>query len=213
MARRTSFDIRQQGRRLLIALVALVLANVAVAVLVVRPKVQEYRTIRDDYEPRRLELRQFKKVVEAREAYLAALDGAETDLQTLHKDVLSTKDRRLVEVHLELADLTRQFGVALERVEYHNDVLPDEGLEYHAMVVPLEGGYTNLRRFIEAVEESGEFLVIESVALDQAKDGGSLLQLNITLATYFEAPQDVLRERDERERTRRSGERRGGRRT
>ena len=200
-----SFDIRQHGRRVLIGLVVLVVANLAVALLFVQPKVREYRTIRDQYEPRRLELRQFKKLVETREAYLAALDGAEQDLATLRKDVLSTKDRRMVRVQLELAELTRQFGVALERVDYRNDVLAGEGLEYYAMIVPLEGGYTNLRKFIEAVEESEEFLVIESVALDQAKDGGSLLQLNITLATYFEAPEELLLDRDERDRPRRPG--------
>ena len=213
MPRWNSFDIRQHGRRLLISLVVLVAANLVVALVLVQPKVREYRTVRDQHEPQRLALREFKKVVESREAYLGALDSAQQDLKTLRTDVLSTKGRRMVKVHLELAELTRQFGVALERVDYRNDILADEGLEYHAMVVPLEGGYTNLRKFIEAVEESDEFLVIESVALDQAKDGGSLLQLNITLATYFEAPEELLLERDERERTRRSGGRRAGGRT
>jgi len=55
--------------------------------------------------------------------------------------------------------------------------------------VPLEGGYHNLRGFIQAVESSSQFLVIERVVLVRSKEGGVLLQLNITLATYFDAPE------------------------
>ena len=113
----------------------------------------------------------------------------------------------MVTAQLEVADLARQFGVAVEKVEYRNETLMDEGLDYMGMVVPLEGGYTNLRRFIEAVEESDKFLVIESVSLDQAKDGGTLLQLNIALATYFDAP-GVPEEQRERPRRGRSSRRR-----
>ncbi|MFN0281755.1 MAG: hypothetical protein ACKVZ6_07260 [Kineosporiaceae bacterium] len=61
------------------------------------------------------------------------------------------------------------------------------------MTLPLEGGYANLRRFLHAVEISGEFLVIERVALAEGDEGGVRLALNITLATYFDLP-----ERDKR---------------
>jgi len=210
MPKWTSFDIRQHGRRVLMVLVGLVVANVLVGLVFVRPKVQEYRTLRDEYEPRRASLRQFQGVVERREAYRATLDRTRSDLARLREEVLSTKARRMVTVQLELADLARDFGVALEKVQYRNEILADEDLEYLGMVVPLEGGYTNLRKFIEAVEESEKFLVIESVSIDQAKDGGNLLQLNITLATYFDAPQDVERLREERRGGRRPA-RRGGR--
>jgi Tfp pilus assembly protein PilO len=57
------------------------------------------------------------------------------------------------------------------------------------MVVPLEGGYANLRKFLQAVESSSKFLVIEQVALAQGHEGGAILQLNIALATYFDDPE------------------------
>lgn len=210
MPRWTSFDIRQHGRRVLAVLVVLVLVNVVVGLVVVQPKVREFRDLRDQYEPRRQEMQEFRVAVEARESYLARLDQAERDLAELYDEVLSTKERRMVIAQLEIAQLVRQFGVSADEYDYDNETLVDEGLDYMGMDIPLEGGYTNLRKFIEAVEESEKFLVIESVSLDQARDGGSLLQLNIRLATYFDAPADIDRMRDrQREEQRRL---RGGRR-
>jgi hypothetical protein len=57
------------------------------------------------------------------------------------------------------------------------------------MVLPLEGGYASLRGLLEAVERSDKFLVVERVTIGQGRDGGVLLQLNVTLATYFDAPE------------------------
>ena len=54
-------------------------------------------------------------------------------------------------------------------------------------MVPLAGGYTNLRKFIQSVESSDNFLVIERVALGTGKTA-DVVELNITLATYFIAP-------------------------
>ncbi len=72
-------------------------------------------------------------------------------------------------------------------VDTDTEYMAGQGLERFAMVVPLQGGYANLRHFIQAVESSDKFLVVERVAIDRAKDGGVLLQMNITLATYFDA--------------------------
>lgn len=188
MPARFQFDIRQSGRRIVWALVGLVVLNLAATFLVVRPKVRELDGLRETNAPRRLAKQTLIADVESREAYVAALDQAELDLATLRDDVLSTKNRRLVAVQLEVARLADEFGVRFEQVRNKNAILEDEELEYFGMVVPLEGGYANLRQFIQAVESSEKFLVIEQVALDEAKDGGALLQLNITVATYFDFP-------------------------
>ena len=108
-----------------------------------------------------------------------------SDLGVLHDDILSSRDRRLVEVQHEVAELCEQFGIEYTSVNYSNSVLPDVGLDRLGMNVPLEGNYGNLRRFLQAVEESSRFLLVEKVALSRGKEGGSLLSLNISMATYF----------------------------
>ncbi len=181
-------DIRQSGGRIALGLVVLLLLNVGAWFFLVRPRILELANLQKDSLPRLEALRDRTKQVEARELYLQALDRATEDLEELRVAVLSTAQKRMVNVQLELADLAGQFHINLDEVEYQPEYMAGEGLERFGMVVPLQGGYANLRHFIQAVESSDKFLVIERVAMDQAKDGGVLLRMNITLATYFDAP-------------------------
>lgn len=187
--RKVRFDIRQMGRRILTVYVAVLVVNLLVYAVLVRPKAKAYASLSTESSPLREQLRQREAEVKGREDFLATLDKAKADLEKLRVEVLSTRDRRMIDVQLELARLSRQFSINLQRVQYENKKLEDEGLERFAMVVPLAGGYGNLRKFLHAVEESSKFLVIEQVALATGHEGGALLDLNITLATYFDDPE------------------------
>ena len=186
--KRAPFDIRQAAGKIAAGLVVLILLNVVAWIAVVRPRISELNTLRQQSQPRLEALRERTAEVEVGEQYLATLDQTTADLLALRQDVLSTGQRRLVQVQLELANLAGQFNIDHDSVDTQTEYLAGEGLERFAMVVPLQGGYANLRHFIQAVESSDKFLVIERVAMDRSKDGGVLLQMNITLATYFDAP-------------------------
>jgi Tfp pilus assembly protein PilO len=192
MARRWRFDIRQSGRQIAAVLGAVTLINLVAYALVVRPRIQEYQRLQVTNRPRFDALEQRREEVTGRETYLAALRQAEVDLRELREKRLGTREERLVEVQLELAEMAKRFGIDLETVTYKNDVLVSEELDRLEMVVPLEGGYANLRRFLQAVESSNEFLVVERVGLAEGKQGGVMLQLNITLVTYFTLPPGML---------------------
>ena len=189
--RRLRFDLRQAGGPIRAVLVLWAVVNIAVCVLLVRPAVREYRNLLEGTGPQQQELREQRTEVERREAYLDALVKAEQDLTRLREEVLSTRELRMVEVQLELKALADQFGIDLDSVTFDSELLRDEELDKLLMVVPLEGGYTNLRRFLQAVESSSKFLVVEGVALGEGKRGASLLQLNISLATYFDVPPEL----------------------
>lgn len=185
MAWRLRFDIRQAGRQILIVLGLLFALNGAFYALAVRPAVAEYRTLTVTNKPLFDRLEERRQKVLGREAFLAAVKQAEADLLKLRDEVLSTREERMVEVQAEVEQLARQFGINLDSVTYKNQRLEDEQLDRIEIVVPLEGGYANLRRFLQAVESSDKFLVVERVGLVRGKEGGQLLQLNITMATYF----------------------------
>jgi Tfp pilus assembly protein PilO len=188
LPRKLRFDLRQMARQILAIYLAVLAVNVLAYAVLVRPRVQSLRQMRAESQPARERLKEREREVKGREDDLAALDRAKADLERLRRDVLSTRDRRMIEVQFELAQLARQFGINLQRVQYENTKLEEEGLERFAMVVPLSGGYSNLRKFLQAVETSDKFLVIEQVALATGHDGGVLIDLNITLATYFDDP-------------------------
>lgn len=184
-AGRWRFDIRQAGRRLLAGYLAVLAVNALAYFALVRPRENALRELIAESGPGEERVGEREAEVRAREAFQGALEKATQDLEGLRTGVLSTRERRMIDVQLELARISKQFGINLQRVQYENQKLEDGAVERFAMVVPLEGGYQNLRRFLRAVEDSDKFLVIEQVGLATAQDGGSLVELHITLATYF----------------------------
>lgn len=202
--RRFKFDIRQAGRYITIVLGLLVVANGVFYFLATRPRVQEYTSLQEGTGPQQEALRAHRAEVEEREAYYEALLKAEADLTTLREEVLSTRKQRMIDVQLELAALAKQFTIDVDSITFDNHLLREEELDKLVMTVPLEGGYGNLRKFLRAVEDSEKFLVVERVALGEGKTGGVLLQLSISLATYFDAPEDVKRANEAEQRVRRA---------
>ena len=192
-ARRPRFDVREASGIIFLFLGVLILGNILVTVFVVRPKVVRHRQLTDLSSPQLQVVKTREKEVVQKEDYRKALEKARDDMKHLAGDILSTRQRRMVGVQLEVAKLAREFGIALDRVKYENEPLDNGALERFAIVVPLSGGYTALRKFIQSVESSDNFLVIERVALDAGKST-EILELNITLATYFIAPDADLNE-------------------
>jgi len=190
-AKRMKFDIRQFGRPLLIVFGVWFVLCVAGYVLLVRPKTAEFSSLVEGSQPQFQVLKQRRAEVEAREGFLEALRQAEADLVHLRSEVLSSRERRQVVVQAEVARLCRLFSIDLDSVSFDNNVLKDEELDRMVMTVPLKGGYNNLRQFLQAVENSDKFLVVDRVALDENKEGGVMLQLSITLATYFDLPAEM----------------------
>ncbi len=192
-ARRARFDVREASGIVFFVLGALILANAIVSVFIVRPKVVRYRQLTDLTSPQLQVVQSREKEVVQKENYQKDLEKARDDMKRLAGDVLSTRQRRMIGVQLEVARLAREYGIALDRVRYENEVMDNGALERFAIVVPLTGGYAALRKFIQSVESSENFLVIERVALGSGKSI-DVLELNITLATYFIAPDANLDE-------------------
>ena len=192
-ARRARFDVRETSGIVFFVLGALILANAIVSVFIVRPKVVRYRQLTDLTSPQLQVVQSREREVVQKENYQKELEKARDDMKRLAGDVLSTRQRRMIGVQLEVARLAREYGIALDRVRYENEVMDNGALERFAIVVPLTGGYAALRKFIQSVESSENFLVIERVALGSGKSI-DVLELNITLATYFIAPDANLDE-------------------
>ena len=192
-APRRRFDVRETSGVVFLVLGLLILANVLVTVFVVRPKVIRHRQLTDLSSPQLQFVKTRENEVVQKEDYRKALEKSRDDMKRLAGDVLSTRQRRMIGVQLEIAKLAREFGIALDRVRYENEALDNGALERFAIVVPLSGGYSNLRKFIQSVESSDNFLVIERVELGSGKSI-DVLELDITLATYFIAPDANLDE-------------------
>jgi Tfp pilus assembly protein PilO len=202
LRRQSRFDIRQAGRPIALVLATVAALNIGGYVLYTRPAVEEYRALLERNKGGFDAVAAREAEVARIEAFRDALVKAESDLRHLRDEVLATREERLVEVHREVADIANEFSIDLNTVSFSNELLVEEELDRLAISVPLEGGYVNLRKFLQAIENSEKFLIVERVGLARGKQGGSLLDLNINMATYFTAPEDVVQRKHERMRER-----------
>jgi len=204
---RRPIDATKWIRAVGLVLVCLAALNLGFWLLFTRPRVRESERLSVGTDPQRRALLERRAEVEQQEQFLAQLQQAEADLKRLRSELLATRDTRMIGVQLEVDELCERFGIDWNSVSIDNELLVGEELDRLVMTFPLEGGYANLRRFLQAVESSDEFLVVEQVALAEAHDGGVMLELNVALATYFDAPE--LRARNRAERPRRQAGRSG----
>lgn len=125
-----------------------------------------------------------RDVKSLREHHARVLAGNE-NLDLFYSDILSTKQNRLISFQREIRDIAVKFNVNLETVTYRREVFPKDKVAKFTAAMPLNGSYENLREFIDTIERSENFIIIDSIQLTSSKEGGIILSLLIQLSTYF----------------------------
>ena len=136
------------------------------------------------------------KRVEARRREVSALDaGVErirsqvVGLEHFFDETLAAKSERMVAVQRELRAIAERHSIRPESVAYFNAPAgKTRNMVRFGATFPLRGSYEALRSFIHDVEHSPHFLIIDSVDLTNAREGGALLALDITVSTIFHDP-------------------------
>ena len=183
------FDIREDRVK-----VAAILGVLAVLNLVLYITLNLPRMHRQAVEERRVsDVTQNLAEVSRRVGLMKDLDQRfeteKTKVDTFYNDVLGSKDTRMIQIQREVRAIAASLGMDPETIAYQPEILDKVGLISFSVNVPLAGDYRNLRQFISKIEKSQNFLIVDSVSLGGAKDGGALLDLNIRLSTYFDAPE------------------------
>jgi len=183
------FDIREERLR-----VGAVLAAVAVLNLILYLTLNLPRMHRESVEERRVEMAtQSLSELSRRVGLMKDLDRRfETEkgkVDTFYNDLLGTKEGRMIRIQREVRRIAAGLGMDPESISYQPEFLDKVGLVRFIINVPLVGDYRNLRQFITRIENSENFLTIDSVTLGGSKDGGALLDLSIQLSTFFSEPE------------------------
>lgn len=133
----------------------------------------------------------------AAEAALGGTTEAALAVETFYGDVLprDLSDAR-ARISLRLADLAVQHGLVMEQRSTAPEHDGESRLGRLRMTMRLEGDYSNLRRFLYALETGAEFLVIEEIALRDGDRDDAAQVLTIGLATYYGVDRGTAREGD-----------------
>jgi Tfp pilus assembly protein PilO len=134
-------------------------------------------------------LREARREFDAAKGVATSKERAEAELKTFYADVLPTDLSAAHKVtYLNLAQLARAANLRIVRrtaAEGH-----DRGsvLDHLRIALTLEGQYEDVRGFVHALETSRDFVIIDNVQLDQARDGQTALVLKLQLSTHYRAP-------------------------
>lgn len=188
MTRPGRFDVREKAGIFIALILVWLGANLAFAFLVNLPRAEQSRSLREEDETFEDRLARRKEKVAALRADYERVVGGSRSVQTFFDDVLSTKRRRMMAIQKEIRDIARKFNINPETISYARQVYEKDRIVKFSAVLPLVGPYESLRSFISALERSENFIIIESVALTDSKEGGVILSLNISVSTYFFDP-------------------------
>jgi len=184
--------------RILAGFVIFLLINVVFYGLVIHPGKKGLREREERLEVIRRDQTISQRRLEAARADKKALDLTRENLDTFYFEVLGTLEERMNPVREEISDLARQFNVNVNQTSYPAQEYEDMGVYEFRLRFPLRGRFEDVGNFINQIENSENFLVIERINLRKSDDTGRLLQLNFDLSTFFRSVDnldDLMRRR------------------
>lgn len=129
------------------------------------------------------------RLTERQGALDATLQRAESNRRRvgeMYAARLGSEAERLTKVISEVRKLARQAGIEPRAVGYPKESLAEFGLVRQSMVFNVTGSYMALRQFVNLLELSDEFLILEEVRVVDAGSGGQNVRLDLRVSTLFQ---------------------------
>jgi hypothetical protein len=101
-------------------------------------------------------------------------------------DVVQERAPGLTEAWDEIDRLASETNVSRGRTGYDRELF-DVGLEQIKATMPVEGDYFDLVRFINRLERSERFFLVEQIGLAQRETGKATIQLDCSIAFFLKA--------------------------
>jgi Tfp pilus assembly protein PilO len=179
--------ITREHRRVVVPLVAALVANVLVYAFVVYPMSQRVANIEESSRIADSDLAAAKREFDQANGTLTGKDRASKELSTFYAMVLPRDlagARRLTT--LRLHQMARQAGLDLGSISVKESVRRDSTLKQLTAVMDLAGSYNDMREFIHQLEVASEFVIIDNVTLAEGADDAGILEVSLELSTYYQ---------------------------
>jgi Tfp pilus assembly protein PilO len=172
-------------RHLIWPLAVAIIANVALLILVVFPLSRKVAGAERRAEAVAADLAAARRDLAAARATVTGKDAADKALQQFYSAVLppdlSGARRSLVKIEQLLA----QSNLQRTSTQMRPEPVRDSSLAKLTVTVDFTGSYSDVRRFLYALETSPEFLVTERIELAQEAEGKTPLRVQATVSTYY----------------------------
>jgi Tfp pilus assembly protein PilO len=107
------------------------------------------------------------------------------EIERFREQFLKRKKERILNISAFLEERARARGVSLDNVNYGTEPSRDLEMDVYIAQLPLVGRYRDIRAFIDDIEGSEMFLIINEMSLEDTDSTGAV-RMQLTLSTYFE---------------------------
>ena len=178
-------------RRLVIPVLAGVALNVLLYTGVVYPLGARVQAMEGRAQAGSLELQAAEREYAEARGITQGRDSTDSALKAFYEDVLPTTHAQARQAtFLRLTQLAEQHNLEQSRRSTEPKQDKESSLARLQISMTLRGNYEDIRRFIHQVESGSDFIVIDSISLQQGEDAGSPLTLALALSTYYRAEGD-----------------------
>ncbi len=98
---------------------------------------------------------------------------------------VATESERLTQVISEVKNLAQRAGVQSSSFNYPEEDLEDYGLLRRSIAFSVSGSYNQLRQFVNLIELSDHFLMLEDVRLNESGQGNSTIRVRLRVSSLF----------------------------
>ena len=184
----TQFDVREKAGVITAIILVWLGLNMAFAFTVNLPRGRRVAELDAAVADTSSALARKQQEVEKLREHFERVVGGRASLDKFYADVLSTKQNRLISFQREIRGIADQFKISVDTITYPRETYPKDKVTRFSATMPLTGSYENLREFIDTIEHSENFIVIDGIQLANSKEGGVILGLSIQLSTFFVDP-------------------------
>lgn len=117
------------------------------------------------------------------EAIRAQLPGVQTETASFMDKDLRPAGAGYSSVDADLETLAKDSGLQITSTHFKEKFVDKRGVDEITITITMQGAYPSLVSFINALERSKSFYLLDSLSLDSSSEG--LLKLNLELRTYF----------------------------
>ena len=181
------FDSLRKRKKAFLRLVVLLVVNAVLFGAVTYRIANKQERLAGEQEQLTFELSQKAAELEAVSKAQSQVGSNTEEVDTFWSDVVQPRVPGLTEAWDEIDRLASETGVTRGRTGYDREIL-DVGLEQIKASMPVEGDYFNLVRFINRLERSERFFLVEEIQLSQRDFGDDVVRLNCSISFYLRRP-------------------------
>lgn len=188
-------------KRALLGVIAFILLLNVVFFMTYRVRYQQrVDELHQRLEAQKVSLEQARQRRMGVEKRIGGFEGIEKDIKWVRSDLWSTPDVRLVALIVEINRLARQSQLVPRSISYslgeaRDGSTPQINKADRGTVMSISfsvaGSYQQVRRLLNLIELSKQFVIIDSVTLGGAETPDRKLQLDIGLKTVFSEAREL----------------------